>query len=445
MPQDQDQPQVVVVTGASGGVGRAIAHAFAKRGAHVGLLARGRESLDDAAEEVRSLGGQALVVPTDVADADQVEAAAAAVEERFGAIDVWVNDAMATVFARFVDTDPDEYKRATEVTYLGFVYGTMAALRRMTERDQGTIVQVGSALSYRAIPLQAAYCGAKFAIRGFTDSIRTELLADRSRVRITMVQLPGVNTTAVQLVSLQALQTSACRCRRSTSPRSPLKPSTGPLNTRAASCGWATAPCRPSSATSSPPGSPTAIWPAARSAASRSTTCRSARTAPTTFTTRCPTGGHPRHLQRPGHQPQPAALGYHAPTRHRRGAERDRRRERRRAATMAMSEPSSPGRRTPATPHVLREYALLADGERGIARRPARRLRLDVLSALGLRRRLLRLIGGAGAYAVTPRDRCVWGGYYEPGTLIWRSRWVTADAIIECREALAAPGDPTAP
>ena len=195
MPQDQDQPQVVVVTGASGGVGRAIAHAFAKRGAHVGLLARGRESLDDAAEEVRSLGGQALVVPTDVADADQVEAAAAAVEERFGAIDVWVNDAMATVFARFVDTDPDEYKRATEVTYLGFVYGTMAALRRMTERDQGTIVQVGSALSYRAIPLQAAYCGAKFAIRGFTDSIRTELLADRSRVRITMVQLPGVNTT----------------------------------------------------------------------------------------------------------------------------------------------------------------------------------------------------------------------------------------------------------
>jgi NADP-dependent 3-hydroxy acid dehydrogenase YdfG len=189
------KPQVVVVTGASGGIGRAIAHAFAKRGAHLGLLARGRESLQAAAEEVRSLGGQALVVPTDVADPDQVEAAAAAVEEHFGAIDVWVNDAMATVFARFADTDAADYKRATEVTYLGAVSGTMAALRRMSERDHGTIIQVGSALSYRAIPLQAAYCGAKFAIRGFTDSLRTELLADRSRVRITMVQLPGVNTT----------------------------------------------------------------------------------------------------------------------------------------------------------------------------------------------------------------------------------------------------------
>jgi NADP-dependent 3-hydroxy acid dehydrogenase YdfG len=194
MPKHSN-PQVVVVTGASGGIGRAIAHAFAKRGAHLGLLARARESLQAAAEEVRSLGGQALVVPTDVADPDQVEAAAAAVEEHFGAIDVWVNDAMATVFARFADTDPAEYKRATEVTYLGAVYGTMAALRRMSERDHGTIVQVGSALSYRAIPLQAAYCGAKFAIRGFTDSLRTELMADRSRVRITMVQLPGVNTT----------------------------------------------------------------------------------------------------------------------------------------------------------------------------------------------------------------------------------------------------------
>ena len=188
------QPQVVVVTGASGGIGRAIAHAFARRGAHLGLVARGHESLHAAAEEVRSLGGQALAVPTDVADADAVEAAAVAVEERFGAIDVWVNDAMATVFAPFIDTDPAEYRRATEVTYLGTVHGTMAALRRMTERNEGVIVQVGSALAYRAIPLQAAYCGAKFAVRGFTDSIRTELLADRSRVRITMVQLPGVNT-----------------------------------------------------------------------------------------------------------------------------------------------------------------------------------------------------------------------------------------------------------
>ena len=189
------KPQVVVVTGASGGVGRATAHAFAKHGAHVGLLARGQEGLDSAAREVEALGGQALVVPTDIADHEQVEAAAVTVEERFGDIDVWVNDAMATVFARFLDTEPDEFKRATEVTYLGAVYGTMAALKRMTARDEGKIVQVGSALAYRAIPLQAAYCGAKFGIRGFTDSIRTELLHDKSKVQITMVQLPGLNTT----------------------------------------------------------------------------------------------------------------------------------------------------------------------------------------------------------------------------------------------------------
>jgi short-subunit dehydrogenase len=190
-----EQPEVVVVTGASGGVGRAIAHAFGRRGAHVALLARGEMGLEDARREVEQLGGQALVVPTDVADADQVEAAADRVQERFGPIDVWVNDAMATVFAKFVDVSAEEYRRATEVTYLGTVYGTMSALRRMTARDRGTIVQVGSALSYRAIPLQAAYCGAKFGIRGFTDSIRTELRHDRSRVHITMVQLPGVNTT----------------------------------------------------------------------------------------------------------------------------------------------------------------------------------------------------------------------------------------------------------
>jgi len=189
------KPEVVVVTGASGGVGRAIAHAFAKRGAHIGLLARGEEGLQGARDEVESFGGQALVVPTDVSDHRQVEAGAQQVQEHFGDIDVWVNDAMATVFARFVDTEPEEFKRATEVTYLGAVYGTMAALKRMTARNQGTIVQVGSALAYRAIPLQAAYCGSKFAIRGFTDSIRTELKHDKSKVHITMVQLPGVNTT----------------------------------------------------------------------------------------------------------------------------------------------------------------------------------------------------------------------------------------------------------
>jgi short-subunit dehydrogenase len=184
-----------VVTGASGGVGRAVAHAFAKRGAHIALLARGERGLEDCRREVEQLGGKALVIPTDVAESEQVEAAAERVERELGPIDVWVNDAMATVFAKFVDVSPEEFKRATEVTYLGTVYGTMAALKRMTARNQGKIVQVGSALSYRAIPLQSVYCGAKFGIRGFTDSIRTELLHDHSKVQITMVQLPGVNTT----------------------------------------------------------------------------------------------------------------------------------------------------------------------------------------------------------------------------------------------------------
>jgi short-subunit dehydrogenase len=187
-------PKVVVVTGASAGVGRAVAHAFARRGATVGLIARGRSGLEAAAEEVRALGGTALVLPADVADHDEVDAAAQAVERRAGPIDVWVNDAMATVFAPFAETLPDEFRRATEVTYLGAVHGTMAALRRMVPRDRGVVVQVGSALAYRAIPLQAAYCGAKFAMRGFTDSVRTELLHDGSNVWITMVQLPAVNT-----------------------------------------------------------------------------------------------------------------------------------------------------------------------------------------------------------------------------------------------------------
>ena len=186
--------EVVVVTGASAGVGRAVAHAFARRGARIGLLARGDRGLEDTRSEVEELGGEALVVPTDVSDHAAVEAAADAVERDLGPIDVWVNDAMSTVFAPFLQVTAEEFRRATEVTYLGTVHGTMAALRRMVPRDRGTVVQVGSALSYRAIPLQSAYCGAKFAIRGFTDSVRTELMHDGSNVWITMVQLPAVNT-----------------------------------------------------------------------------------------------------------------------------------------------------------------------------------------------------------------------------------------------------------
>jgi NAD(P)-dependent dehydrogenase (short-subunit alcohol dehydrogenase family) len=186
--------KTIAITGASAGVGRATVRRFAREGARIGLMARGRERLDRAAAEVEQLGGEALVIPLDVADADAVDGAAENIENRFGPIDVWVNNAMATVFAPVRDTTPEELRRATEVTYLGSVWGTMAALRRMAPRDRGTIVQVGSALAYRAIPLQAAYCGAKHAIRGFLESLRTELLHDGSNVRVTMVELPAHNT-----------------------------------------------------------------------------------------------------------------------------------------------------------------------------------------------------------------------------------------------------------
>ena len=186
--------QVVVVTGASGGIGRATALAFAARGAKVALLARGEAGLDGAVRDVEQAGGTALPIPTDVADPDQVEAAAAQAEQALGPIDVWVNVAFTSVFAPFSEIGPAEYKRVTEVSYLGYVYGTMAALKRMLPRDAGTIVQVGSALAYRGIPLQSAYCGAKHAIQGFNESLRCELLHDKSNVRVTMVQMPAVNT-----------------------------------------------------------------------------------------------------------------------------------------------------------------------------------------------------------------------------------------------------------
>ncbi|MBA2269038.1 MAG: SDR family oxidoreductase [Chthoniobacterales bacterium] len=190
----EQRPRVVVITGASAGVGRAAAHAFAREGAHIGLIARSRDALQEAAREVVALGGRALVLPCDVADSAAIEAAATTVEESLGPIDVWVNNAMASVFSPIKETPPEEFKRVTEVTYLGFVYGTLAALKRMLPRDRGVIVQVGSALAYRGIPLQAAYCAAKHAIEGFCDSLRCELLHDGSNVRVTMIQMPALNT-----------------------------------------------------------------------------------------------------------------------------------------------------------------------------------------------------------------------------------------------------------
>ncbi|HEX6203054.1 MAG TPA: SDR family oxidoreductase [Thermoanaerobaculia bacterium] len=186
--------QVVVVTGASAGVGRATVRAFAAAGADVGLVARGTDGLEAAAREVEAAGRRALVLPADVAEADEIEAAADRVEAELGPIDVWVNNAMVTVMSRVRDMSAADYARVTEVTYLGAVHGTLAALRHMLPRDRGTIVQVGSALAYRSIPLQSAYCAAKFALRGFTDSLRTELLHEHSRVCVTMVQLPALNT-----------------------------------------------------------------------------------------------------------------------------------------------------------------------------------------------------------------------------------------------------------
>lgn len=186
--------QTVVVTGASGGIGRAVAQAFGRRGDTVALVARGEHGLEGGADDVRRAGGTPVVIPTDVSDHEAVFEAARRVEEEVGPIDVWVNVAFTSVFAPFHEIEPEEYKRVTEVSYLGYVYSTMAALKYMRPRDSGTIVQVGSALAYRGIPLQSAYCGSKHAIQGFHESLRCELLHDKSNVRVTMVQMPAVNT-----------------------------------------------------------------------------------------------------------------------------------------------------------------------------------------------------------------------------------------------------------
>lgn len=186
--------KVVMVTGSSAGIGRAAVRAFAKEGAFLGLLARGHEGLEAAKREVEDLGGRALTLPVDVSDANAVDAAAEKLESEFGPIDVWVNDAMATVFSPVIEIPPEEFKRVTDVSYLGYVWGTQAALRRMIPRNRGVIIQVGSALAYRGIPLQAPYCAAKFAIRGFCDALRTELIHDKKNVRVCIVEMPAVNT-----------------------------------------------------------------------------------------------------------------------------------------------------------------------------------------------------------------------------------------------------------
>ena len=189
-----DNERVAVVCGASAGVGRATAQALAQAGFQVALIARGSQGLEDTQTELQARGARVLAVALDVADAEAMDRAAERIETELGPIDIWVNAAMATVFGPVQMISPAEYKRVTEVTYLGVVHGTLAALRHMQPRNRGTIVQVGSALSYRAIPLQSAYCAAKFAVRGFTDSLRCELIHAKSRVRLTMVQLPAHNT-----------------------------------------------------------------------------------------------------------------------------------------------------------------------------------------------------------------------------------------------------------
>jgi NAD(P)-dependent dehydrogenase (short-subunit alcohol dehydrogenase family) len=188
------RPEVVVITGASAGVGRAAIREFARHGASIGLIARGADGLEGARQDVEASGGKALVLPLDVADADRVDAAAEQVESQFGPIDIWVNNAMTSVFSPIKEMTANEFKRVTEVTYLGYVYGSLAALKRMLPRDRGTIVHVGSALAYRSIPLQAAYCASKHAVLGFFAALRTELLHDHSHVRTTMVQMPALNT-----------------------------------------------------------------------------------------------------------------------------------------------------------------------------------------------------------------------------------------------------------
>src|SRR6266568_3664459 len=200
-----DRAEVVVITGATAGVGRPTVREFARKGAYIGLLARDPDRLDVTRKEVEALGGRAVAISTDVGHADEVEAAAGQVEDAFGPIDIWINNAMVTVFSPIKELQADEIRRVTEVTYLGTVHGTLAALRHMLPRNRGVIVQVGSALAYRSIPLQSAYCAAKHAVLGFTESLRTELLHDQTKVHVTMVHLPALNTPQFEWVKSRLL------------------------------------------------------------------------------------------------------------------------------------------------------------------------------------------------------------------------------------------------
>ena len=286
--------ETVAITGASAGIGRAVARLFGERGAQVGLIARGQEGLRGAAEDVTAAGGTAHAVPADVADFKQVDAAAGQIEEVLGPIDVWVNVAFTSVFAPFTEITPEEYRRVTEVSYLGFVHGTMAALTRMRPRDRGVIVQVGSALGERSIPLQSAYCGAKHAINGFTSSLRCELLHEGSGVRVTVVQMPAVNTPSSP-GSGPGCRGTRSPCRRSTSPRSPPAASCAPPIAPDGGSTWsARAPAPPSWPTRWYRACWTGTWPGPGTTPSRpaspsppasQTTCGSRATRPRAPTT----------------------------------------------------------------------------------------------------------------------------------------------------------------
>ncbi|HSH58514.1 MAG TPA: SDR family oxidoreductase [Acidimicrobiales bacterium] len=292
--------RVVVVTGASAGVGRAVAQAFADQGAAVGLLARGVQGLEVTRADLEARGARALALPTDVSDASAVEQAATQVESQLGSIDVWVNVAMVSVFSPVHELTAEEVRRVTDVTYLGSVNGILAAVRRMRPRDRGTIIQVGSALAYRAIPLQASYCGAKFAIRGFVDSLRCELAAEGSNVRVTTVHLPGVNTPSSRGCA-PASRAIPVRYRPSTNPRWQPEASCGRSTTTGGRSSWAVRPLLRCWPTSSPPAWSTATSPGPTSKPSRwtsrlrltgRTTCwrqSTATTKPTASSTTKPT------------------------------------------------------------------------------------------------------------------------------------------------------------